>query len=71
MTYSMISILALILNTIINCGALKHFSLSSKGQNSARRAVIRYTHFLTAANCYFIADIIWGVNQADLQEGRD
>ncbi len=61
MTYSMISILALILNVIINRGALKHFSLSSKGQNPARRAVIRYTHFLTASNCYFIADIIWGV----------
>lgn len=61
MSYSVISALALILNLIINHEALWHFKISSKASESEQRAVIRYSHFLTAANCYFITDMAWGV----------
>ena len=61
MSYSVISALALILNLIINHEALWHFKISSKASESEQRAAIRYSHFLTAANCYFITDMAWGV----------
>ena len=61
MDYSIISILALILNLIINRVTLKHFSIRSKEQGSGSQVLIRYSNFLTAANCYFIVDIAWGL----------
>ena len=61
MNYSIISILALILNIIINHEAFRYFWIRSGEYESERRAVIRYNHFLMAANCYFITDIAWGL----------
>ena len=61
MFYSIVSALALILNIIINHEAFRYIKLRSRGQESERRAVIRYNHFLMAANCYFVADIAWGI----------
>ncbi len=60
MSYSIISILALILNLIINYEAFRHFRLCFGDREPEQRVVIRYSHFLTAANCYFISDIAWG-----------
>nr|MCR5316596.1 hypothetical protein [Treponema sp.] len=61
MSYSIISVLAFILNLIINHEALRHFKIYSKDKESEQLTAIRYSHFLTAANCYFITDIIWGL----------
>ena len=61
MNYSIISILALILNLIINREAFGYFMLRSGNQEPGKMAVIRYNHFLMAANCYFIVDIAWGL----------
>ncbi|MBO4386530.1 MAG: GGDEF domain-containing protein, partial [Treponema sp.] len=60
MSYSIISVLALVLNLIINHEGLRHFRISSKEQESEQLTAIHYSHFLTAANCYFITDIAWG-----------
>ena len=52
MSYAITSTLALILNLIINrSGALK----------DGHRSITRYRYFLITANCYFIADIAWGL----------
>lgn len=61
MTYSIISVLALILNIIMNREVFRHFRLRSKGHDYERRAEIRYSHFLMASNLYFITDIAWGL----------
>ncbi len=64
MSYSIISVLAFILNLIINHEPLRHFKIYSKDKKekkSEHLTAIRYSHFLTAANCYFITDIIWGL----------
>ncbi|MBP5437864.1 MAG: GGDEF domain-containing protein [Treponema sp.] len=64
MSYSIISVLAFILNLIINHEPLRHFKIYSKDKKekkSEHLTTIRYSHFLTAANCYFITDIIWGI----------
>ncbi|MBO4387809.1 MAG: GGDEF domain-containing protein [Treponema sp.] len=61
MSYSIISVLALVLNIIINHEGLRHFKISSKEQESEQLTAIRYSHFLTVATCYFIADIAWGL----------
>ncbi len=61
MYYSTVSIMALILNHIINRRALSFIGIRSGGQEAEQKAVIRYNHFLIAANCYFIVDIAWGI----------
>ena len=61
MSYSIIGILALILNLILNHEAFKHFKFRSKDQDPKQQTVIRYSQFLTVANCYFVADIAWGL----------
>jgi len=67
MSYSIIGVLSLILNLIMNREAFKHFRLSSKGQDSELRTAIRYSHFLMASNLYFVTDTAWGL----LYEQRD
>ena len=61
MFYSTISILALILNLIINHEALKDVRIRSVRLGGEAQTAIRYNHFLMASNCYFIADIAWGL----------
>ena len=61
MSYSIISILALILNTIINREGFRHFRLRSGGLGDEQRVAVRYSHFLMAADCYFVSDIAWGI----------
>lgn len=60
MFYSIISVLALVLNLIINRDAFRHFRLRSNGLDYKLRAKVRYSHFLMAANLYFITDTAWG-----------
>ncbi|MCR4787549.1 MAG: GGDEF domain-containing protein [Lachnospiraceae bacterium] len=60
MSYSIISTLALILNTIINLKTFKHIGIRS-GEKNEQQADVRYRFFLLAANCYFISDIAWGI----------
>ena len=57
MSYSIIGLLALILNLIINRETLKIV----RERENERRAVARYRYFLAAANCYFVTDIAWGL----------
>lgn len=61
MSYSIISFLALILNLIINRETLKKIRVRSSTIKHEQQSVIRYSHFLTIANCYFIVDIAWGL----------
>ena len=61
MYYSIVSVLALILNLTINHEVFGHFRLSTRDRESGQRAVVRYNHFLVAANLYFLADIAWGI----------
>ena len=61
MSYSIISLLALILNLIINREAFRYYRIHSGEHKSEQRTAIRYRHFLLAANCYFIVDIAWGL----------
>ncbi len=61
MSYSIISLLALILNLIINWGALKNFRGLSIQDKSTQKINSRYSFFLIMANCYFITDIGWGI----------
>ena len=61
MFYSIISVLALVLNLIINRDAFRHFRLRSNGLDYKLRAKVRYSHFLMAANLYFITDTAWGI----------
>lgn len=70
MDYSIISILALILNLIMNRETIKRFSVFSRSRESEPQVLIRYSNFLTAANCYFVADLAWGIlyEHHDIQE---
>lgn len=61
MLYATISILALILNIIINRESFKDLRGFSQNLNPEEKASVRYNRFLMAANCYFIADIAWGI----------
>ena len=61
MSYSIISLLAIILNLIINRETFKNIRGRGEEGEKERRAVARYRHFLAAANCYFVADIGWGL----------
>ncbi|MBO4706796.1 MAG: GGDEF domain-containing protein [Spirochaetaceae bacterium] len=61
MSYSFISLLALILNLIINRETLKNIRVRSSEPKTQQQSIIRYRHFLNVANCYFIADIGWGI----------
>ncbi|MCR5094405.1 MAG: GGDEF domain-containing protein, partial [Lachnospiraceae bacterium] len=61
MTYSTVSILALILNIVINPEVFVRYGIRSGIREIGQRAVDRYRWFLVASNCYFIADIAWGL----------
>ncbi|MBO4680174.1 MAG: GGDEF domain-containing protein, partial [Lachnospiraceae bacterium] len=61
MSYSIISLLALILNLIINRGAFKTVTKHSKDIKEEQLASVRYSHFLVVANLYFVADLGWGL----------
>ncbi len=56
MFYSIVGFLALILNLILNWESLKKIN---------GRSANRYRYFLIASNCYFIADIAWGILYAN------
>ena len=61
MTYAIISLLALILNLIINREAFWNIRRHFEGQEPGQLSAVRYGHFLTVSNCYFISDIAWGL----------
>lgn len=61
MSYSIISILALILNLIINRETLKNFKGRSRELSPDKKFNTRYRYFLVASNFYFLFDIGWGV----------
>ena len=61
MSYSIISLLALILNLIINRDSLKNLRSQTGELKNAQKTNSRYCYFLIASNCYFIADIAWGL----------
>ena len=61
MSYSIISILALILNLIINREAFGNLINYSKDSNKERMVFFRYSHFLVIANFYFVTDLAWGL----------
>ena len=61
MSYSIISAFSLILNIILNYDTFKGSSILYKGNKAERRAMVRYSYFIIAADCYFIVDIAWGI----------
>lgn len=64
MYYSLASQLALILNLIVNRGALRNIWTKSGADRREQRALIRYSWFIIASNCYFAADVAWGYFEA-------
>lgn len=61
MSYSIISLLALILNLIINRETLIHIRVRFGKLKNEPKSITRYRYFLIAATCYFIVDIAWGI----------
>ena len=61
MSYSIISILALIFNLIINRETLISLRGRSGELKSEQKSTTRYRQFLIVSNCYFIIDIAWGI----------
>lgn len=61
MSYSIISLLALILNLIINHELLKNYKSRTDESQDEQKYFSRYRLFLITANCYFIADFFWGI----------
>ncbi len=61
MSYSIISILALILNLITNHSSLLYKGILGGNGDEKHQAISAYRYFLIAANCYFITDIGWGL----------
>ncbi len=61
MSYSIISLLALILNLIINRETLIHIRGRFGKLKNEPKSITRYPYFLIAATCYFIVDIAWGI----------
>lgn len=61
MSYSIISLLALILNLIINRESLRNLKSRLNESQNEQKLNFRYKLFLIATNCYFIIDIAWGL----------
>ncbi|MBR6239052.1 MAG: GGDEF domain-containing protein [Lachnospiraceae bacterium] len=61
MSYSVISIFALILNLIISHEAFRNIRIRSDEQKKERKAAVRFSYFIISADCYFVADIAWGL----------
>ena len=61
MFYAITSFLAIILNLIINRDSLKNLRGRSGESISEQKVTFRYNIFLIASNCYFFADIGWGL----------
>ena len=61
MPYSIISIFALIINLIMNREAFRSITIRSNEQKTDKKANVRYSYFIIAADCYFVADIAWGL----------
>ena len=61
MFYAITSILALILNLIINRESLKNLRGRAGESDNDQKVTFRFNTFLIASNCYFISDIGWGL----------
>ena len=61
MFYAIISLLAIILNLIINRESFANLRSRTGESKSEQRVAFRYKIFLIASNCYFLADIGWGL----------
>ena len=61
MFYAIISLLALILNLIINRESFANLRGRTGESKSEQMVAFRYKIFLIASNCYFVADIGWGL----------
>lgn len=59
MSYSIISFFSLILNLIMNHDAVR--SIRSEERKTERGAAVRFSYFIIASDCYFAADILWGL----------
>ena len=61
MSYSIISLLALILNLIINRNSLKITRVHTGTLKNEKKLESQYRTFLIISNLYFIVDIAWGL----------
>ena len=61
MFYAIIGLLAIILNLIINRESFANLRGRSGESKSEQMVASRYKIFLIASNCYFLADIGWGL----------
>lgn len=61
MFYAITSLLAFILNLIINRDSIKNLRGRPGEAASDQKVTFRYNIFLIASTCYFIADIGWGL----------
>ena len=61
MSYSIISLLALILNLILNRETLVNIRRTSGGLKTEQKFITRYRQFLIVSSLYLIVDIGWGI----------
>ena len=61
MYYAIVSLLALILNLILNQDSLKNLRGRPGESVSEQKVTLRYNTFLITSNLYFIVDIGWGL----------
>ena len=61
MYYAIVSLLALILNLILNQDSLKNLKGRPGESVSEQKVTLRYNTFLITSNLYFIIDIGWGL----------
>ena len=61
MQYAIIPALALIVNIILNLESIKNARIRDEKKGLMQQSAIRYGQFLLATNCYYFADIVWGI----------
>ncbi|WP_024865262.1 GGDEF domain-containing protein [Butyrivibrio sp. FCS014] len=61
MYYSLIALVALVVNLILNWKYIRLIFSKADAKSEDQRIGIRYSHFLHAANLFFLAEIGWGI----------
>ena len=61
MSYSIISLLALIINLILNRETLRKIRVYSSEPKTEQFFITRYRQFLVVSSLYFIVDVLWGI----------
>ena len=61
MYYAAVAFLAFTVNIILNWNSFKNAWKKTDARDTKKLSLIRYGHFLLAANCFFLTEICWGI----------